>query len=205
MECLITILIVSVLASLIFTGVRVANKQANSASCFSNLRQIGAALFSYAADNGELPPAYWIEGGAAPASLNRNGGSNGLGYLITGGYLGPAYEDPTGANRSNVLRCPSKNGRMIWGQENWCSYAYQNPVSKPNGAYDPTRPSRPGSFRAGLGMVMDTLQAYGGWPPTHLDKYTNVLYSDGHAEARLALDRGGVLPKDFDLTGEPRP
>lgn len=56
-ELLVVITIIAVLAALSMVGVARVRSAARGATCTSNLRQIGAAMLSYATDkNGQLPP-----------------------------------------------------------------------------------------------------------------------------------------------------
>jgi prepilin-type N-terminal cleavage/methylation domain-containing protein/prepilin-type processing-associated H-X9-DG protein len=99
-EVLVVITIIVVLAALSVLGVSKVRSAARGATCVSNLRQIGTAMLSYAADkNGELPP---IED-------RRSGGDNSLkGWWTTiladGGYLG---------------RAPNSKGKMTCGAGVW--------------------------------------------------------------------------------------
>lgn len=56
-EMLVVIAIIAILASLIFPAVETARRQANTATCANNLRQIGFGVKAYLADHNEqFPP-----------------------------------------------------------------------------------------------------------------------------------------------------
>lgn len=62
-ELLITIGVIAVLAALIFPAMRKTKEAGLSAACASNFRNIGAAIFQYAADNdGFIPPGQSLGG-----------------------------------------------------------------------------------------------------------------------------------------------
>ncbi len=57
-ELLVVIAIISILAALLAPALKNARESAQSNVCMNNLKQIGAALFLYANENGDLlPPA----------------------------------------------------------------------------------------------------------------------------------------------------
>ena len=59
-ELLVTIAIVAILASLALTAMGAARTQGDRAKAISNMRQIGSAIASYAADkDGQLPGPLW--------------------------------------------------------------------------------------------------------------------------------------------------
>lgn len=100
-ELMVTIVIITVLASLSFPISRRLKDSANSAACASNLRQVASAMLMYASDNHQkLPPLQ-------PA-LNRETGKRGdiwPGILAREGYLWDGTgELPCG---TGVWTCPS--------------------------------------------------------------------------------------------------
>lgn len=101
-ELLVVITIILVLAALTTVGVTRIKSVARGATCTANLRQVGAAMLSYATDkNGQLPP---LE--------DRTGSGDSLkgiwpGILANGGYL-PRVIDKTGRSGTGaaVWACP---------------------------------------------------------------------------------------------------
>ena len=208
-EVLAALAIVSILAIVVFRGAVSAVERANTSKCLSNMRQIGIALQSYAADNNaDLPPSKWGDTGSAPAALTAGGQPNGLGLVILGGYFGnKPTTDVTGSNRPKVLECPSKNGKYFFSDPNWSSYAYQSPRTTGSGAVDFNQPQKT-LIPGGWALAIDASQTYRGWPAAHQAKLTNVLYADGHVESRPFITEDqvpgwGVWLGKFDLT-EPR-
>ena len=69
-ELLVVITIILVLAALSMMGLGRVRSAARGATCTSNLRQIGAAMISYATDNsGKLPPIEDRSGAGGPLGL----------------------------------------------------------------------------------------------------------------------------------------
>lgn len=212
-EVLVGVAIVATLAALFLPVSQGFLEKSKSVNCISNLRQIGAALHMYAGENnGDLPPQRWWTG-ASPPALSMGSSPNGLGYLLTGGYLGPAVDAPTGTARGKVLECPSKNGRKFFRQQsNWCSYVYQNPFYLPSGALDPNRPQKTMLLRAAWALVIDAGQVFANNPPTHAASkargMTAVLYADSHAQLQPWIGTNGqsveAWPYRFDLENQPR-
>jgi prepilin-type N-terminal cleavage/methylation domain-containing protein/prepilin-type processing-associated H-X9-DG protein len=65
-ELLVVIAIIGILIGLLFPAISAARASAGSASCQSNLRQIGMAIIMYAQDHdGVLPPFRWNDKGEA--------------------------------------------------------------------------------------------------------------------------------------------
>jgi prepilin-type processing-associated H-X9-DG protein len=185
---LVVIAIIAILAAMLLPALGKARGQGRAVLCLSNLKQIGIGLVSYADDQGGvLPPNFanscgWFDG-AAPPALTRASGPNGLGYLITAGaYLGRQSNDPTGAARPLVLRCPEKaSGAYFDGDPNWCSYLFQNIVMAPGLNTLPDRFSP----KSGIALAFDAEQ---GWTqlPTHGNR-TNVLWADAHVTSETYL------------------
>ena len=109
-ELLVVITIIVVLAALSTIGVSKLRSSARGATCTSNLRQIAAAMLSYATDkNGQLPP---LE--------DRTGSGDGLKGIWTnivanGGYL-PTTNTKSGLEGTNagVWGCPDCESTSRW-------------------------------------------------------------------------------------------
>lgn len=204
-EILVCLAVVAMLVAMITAGYNGVMERSSASACMSNLRQISAALFSYAADNNaELPPQYWWSSGASPAALMRGETEpNGLGYLAP--YLG-ANENPVGYNRPRVYRCPGKLGSSLFTYDDkWCSYVYQNPFNQADGSLDPAKPNKTHILKSSWALVIEACQSWaqGGGH----GKSTPVVYGDGHLEMRPAIISSspyGIWPNAFDLTPPPR-
>ena len=109
-EVLVVIAIIVVLVALSTLGVSKLRSSARGATCASNLRQIGAAMLSYATDkNGQLPP---LE--------DRTGSGDGLkgiwtNIIANGGYL-PKTNTKSGLEGTNasVWACPDCESTSRW-------------------------------------------------------------------------------------------
>ncbi|MEI8309177.1 MAG: substrate-binding domain-containing protein [Verrucomicrobiota bacterium] len=67
-EMLVTIMIIAVLATLMFSGLKSAQASANAAVCIGNLRTLGTGFANYAAENSNQFPNY-AQGGYWPAKI----------------------------------------------------------------------------------------------------------------------------------------
>ena len=95
-ELLAVIAIIAILAALIFPAVGTSLRKAKEGTCGSNLRQLGAGLLLFAADNDGALPAGQGNGGAWPAKI--------------GPYIGGV---PSTNNILKVLRCPSHSAPAV--------------------------------------------------------------------------------------------
>lgn len=83
-ELLVVISIIAMLASLLMPAIRGAADNAKSATCISNLRQIGAAVQQYVGDPSNdhmFPPIYNVTGANATADSGMNTNLAGSSYL----------------------------------------------------------------------------------------------------------------------------
>src|SRR5262245_30662682 len=109
-ELLVVIAIIAILAAILFPVFAQAREKARAASCLSNCKQMGTALYMYAQDYDEGLPAwssYWV----CATTINSNCGSDTadrywdamlLPYVKSGN---PALSD-----RGGVWHCPSAAG-----------------------------------------------------------------------------------------------
>ncbi|MDR1284314.1 MAG: prepilin-type N-terminal cleavage/methylation domain-containing protein [Opitutaceae bacterium] len=217
-ELLTVIAIIGILAAILVPTVAVVREKGRTAVCVSNLRQVGIALVTYATDNkGRLPVQYWWNNTAAPPALAITGNStdpavrsNGLGFLVSYGYLGGPGEGGVarliGGGKPQVLRCPNDHNLFFNrpGGSTWCSYVYQSPYPTLSGGTDATRPNTIDVMASRMAMVADAAQVFANNPPAHGGRRTAVLYGGG--QVMLRPWRGGAnglslesQPKNFDL------
>lgn len=129
-ELLVVIAIIAILAAILLPALNSARERGRTASCVSNLKQLGSALVGYQGDHEEYNP--W-------ANHEYNGHySSWFIYLasyagITHGALDDSWQDDTRARTVSLWLCPSHHDRMNykWGFK--ISY-FANSCSK-NGAY----------------------------------------------------------------------
>ncbi|AHF93782.1 N-terminal cleavage protein [Opitutaceae bacterium TAV5] len=108
-ELLTVIAIIGILAAIIIPAVSAVRSKARAITCVSNMRQIGAAISGYAADNGDkLPgPIYRPQGTTISSDASGNIREENLaGFLAP--YMGESAP-PSGysnARETKVFRCP---------------------------------------------------------------------------------------------------
>ncbi len=100
-ELLVSIGIVILLASLAASGIRSATARAQSASCLSQLRQIGSAFLSYAGENNQIGPYDARDIGNQTISLWRYNGKS-----VIFGPLMPYLETGDRSTTPSLFICP---------------------------------------------------------------------------------------------------
>jgi len=107
-ELLVVILVVAILGSLSFVGLRSAKRVAERAACASSLRQLGSAVHLYAIDhNDRFPPYLEIVGGERVWYFGIESGSGGEGDRQLDASGGPLF--PYINSTSSIEICPSFN------------------------------------------------------------------------------------------------
>jgi prepilin-type N-terminal cleavage/methylation domain-containing protein/prepilin-type processing-associated H-X9-DG protein len=213
-ELLVVIAIVALLAALLLPGLASAKERSKGAACLSNLRQIGIAIRAYAEDSaGNIPFGPHAPAFTSPFDLYPSTGApTSLISLTTGapvgmGLLLQAYV----ANEPKILFCPSSDQALntdaqlaqVGRGQAQCSYYYRHAgnTSLFDNSANPFVPTHIkldnlGANRNGLpicALALDTqflcspsLAPYHVLPSTHHQQmYANILFTDGHAAARL--------------------
>ena len=220
-ELLVVIAIIAVLAGLLLPALASAKRASHKAVCLSNLRQMGVAIYTYAAESdGKIPygpkappftsPAEFYPSTGAPTSLLslRSGAPVGLGLLL-GHHL---------ASRPKVLFCPGSDQPMdgeaelakVGTTQAQGSYFYRHAGNTQ--LFDsPTSPppehiqlDKLGKNRVGVpirALAIDTLFLS---PPDlealnvksrthHRQELATILFSDGHAASRPNVDNRFIV------------
>ena len=217
-EVLVVITIILVLAFLSTLGVSKLRSAARGANCVSNLRQIGAAMISYAQErNGQLP---------ALEAKNPNGGGNGIWAVLMAreGYLWDISIPGKPKLGEGVWACPEcdfrNNNQRGYGVVEGTIFQYSNRLSTVNSRLgrtekgslrlnmidDPTRTWLVGDAARGPDQInkswfaiwpQPTRWANGHTPAARHGGKVNVCMVDGHVES---LSMKELLSPDKDYT-----
>ena len=93
LELMVTIALIAILISLLFPALSSVREKAKSASCMSNLRQLGVALTSYLADTKGIYPGH---------------------HTMSGTIVWPHRLRPYVGNNHDVFHCPSLGVDAKW-------------------------------------------------------------------------------------------
>lgn len=214
-ELLVVVAVIAILASLLLPSLAAASHKGRQVVCLSNLRQIGIAIQTYAADNaGLIPygpiappftsPTEFYPSTGSPTSLIslRSGARVGLGLLL----------DQHLANTPRVLFCPGSDQPLDAGSElakvgslqSQASYYYRHAgvtelFAAPTNAPERLRLDALGDNRMGnpiRALVIDSmflcgpdLATFNVKPRTHHRlRSAGILFADGHVSQRANRD-----------------
>ena len=162
-ELLVVIAIIAILAAILFPVFAQAREKARTASCTSNLRQMGLAAVMYAQDYDEIYPGMWQW---SPLAILAHSP-----YLYPPGWTLQQAEQQCQTcpyvKNAQIFKCPSQNKQYAGA---WASYGYAYPTMWgdyppiPGSAFGfPTGPALAAfAAPASTVMIMDS----GIWPGT---------------------------------------
>jgi prepilin-type N-terminal cleavage/methylation domain-containing protein/prepilin-type processing-associated H-X9-DG protein len=112
-ELLVVVAIIAVLVAMLLPALSTAREAAKRVVCGSNLSQVSKAILSYAQDNGDMTPYFFINSGVPYSGYGQ--GMDGVNPPINGMSL--LVKNPIGASKvgylmdADVFMCPSDTYR----------------------------------------------------------------------------------------------
>ncbi len=217
-ELLVVVVIIGILAAILFAGIGRFRDYGKTIKCTSNLRQVAAAMTTYAAENNGRYPFMW--GDPAPVGEYTTWIYRLQPYLNNKGNVGRE-------SAADFMSCPAKtqsaaSNVATYGINSYMGIGFANYVASTNWCYYTSRVPRPsqiiliGDMQAANSEVIPTSdkksllgnQSYGpgfrhgAGNNSNVDKHqlANVAFCDGHVEG---LKSEQLLLSPPDLAGNP--
>ena len=200
-ELLVVIAIIAILAAMLLPALSAARERARSATCLSNLKNMGIGATMYGSNNSDYRPPIW-RGYQTRIGSEKN--PSGWGHLYTGGYIvdGKAMFCPSGtvityekyffdSPTASSTKYKTGYATAIWnydessGNDNWYSYRLSGPFKPWNSKYPANvSPNSPATMPLGMDILREgsyllagDSTVYGGH-----GKGINIIWADGHAD-----------------------
>lgn len=204
-EILVVVGIIAILAAILFPAFSIARAKARSASCQSNLKQIGAAMAMYIGDHERYP--YAVDPADKYAPNIWSGQADAQGVTIAEMELLPDAMNAY-VQSAAVWKCPSDTGFDYPDDIPW---QLDNEPTYPKTCFEKYRTSYffrtqlaflklSDDFLANPSQINVLFDATGDWHAsgvlTWRDRRYNVLFADGHVKniARDSLTKSWQTP-----------
>ena len=210
-ELLVVIAIIAILAAILLPALNSARERGRTASCLSNLKQLGTSLDMYGSDNNGMLPAQMVvngtgKGGAAflslkgylakelldcPSTTYSRGGTTWAGPQWNGFHLEDYGMSAYGENqRAHVGASNNGTDNNLKKRSSW-SLSYPSKLMLYGDSYEASLDAATEGSAKQLYDKTTSVSGYGSVAFRH-NKTANMLFADGHTENRTESSIGAA-------------